>query len=1540
MAIVLKDRVKETTSTTGTSNFVLGGASSGYQAFSVIGANNFTYYCCFDNATGDWEVGYGQYTTTAGGTLVRTTVLSNSAATTNKISFAAGPKDVFVTYPAEKAIYEESDGNVIIDAGPITVVGTGVTGYTTFGAALGELYANTNGFAQLYAQNLNSGSSASTDIVAYNNLGDGTNNFIDMGISSSNYTEVAYPIFTPASGYLYNDGGELIIGTATAAKDVLLFSGGVAASNWAARISGTNQSITTKAGLTLGGALTGVGGTFTAPVTSTSSMVTPGATEFVTRTYVDDATSNGFHVHTPVLVATTGNLTATYNQPGGAGVGVGATLTNSGTQVALSIDGVAMAVDNRILVWQQTSGLQNGIYVVTTVGSGSTNWVLTRSSDANTSSEGDPGTLGGGDYFFVESGTTQGYFSFVCNNTSAIVFGTTAITFAEFSSVPTYTGTAPINVSGSVIALTGTVAATNGGTGVSTVTTGDLLYGSGTNTWAKLPVGSGYRVLTMNAGGTQVEWNAVALNQTNAVSGSLGATNGGTGQNAYAVGDILYSGTTNTLAKLAGNTTTTKKFLGQTGTGSASQAPSWQQPAATDITGLAASATTDTTSATNITSGTLPTARLSGSYTGITGVGTLAAGTWNGSAIAAIYGGTGQTSYAVGDLVYANTTTTLAKLADVAVGNALISGGVGSAPTYGKIGLATHVSGTLPVANGGTGATDAAGIRTAAGATTVGGNVFTLTNPSAITFPRFNADNTVSALDAATFRTAIGAGTSSTTGTVTSVSGTGTVSGLTLTGTVTGSGSLTLGGTISTLNQNTTGTAANVTGVVAAANGGTGQSSYVIGDLLYASTTTALSKLPDVATGNALISGGVGVAPGYGKIGLTTHISGTLATGNGGTGSTATAYCALGSNVSGTLPVANGGTGTTTAQGAMNAFAGAVTSGQYLRGNGTNVVMSAIQAGDVPTLNQSTTGNAATATTLQTARTINLASFNGASDITIPRVKSIDDRAASPADGSAGYATFGFGSWNNNNTSPYADNWILRSYTDDTGGADNMVSFRKDALGMRVWQQTFGSATNFSSFKDVAWTDGTNSSGTWGISITGNAATASAVAFNNLTSKASGTGTYTTSGDYRAPIFYDSNDTSYYVDPNSNSRLVNLGLGGVTPDVRLSVSGDAHISAYLYMGGTAGSVGSWSSRLLSSGGSTTLNTSIFEVNRVGYGGGGSFNMDTSGNSFASNSFRAPIFYDSNDTTYYVDPASTTYVFGSIQNNGAHGNSFIQNRLLASNNGAGTGEVQLRMWCSEPGVTWDWAGFGYNVLNDGGSPGGFGRVNGSFGQAYMRMSNSGDWLFYNTTTGASRSTTMQLHATGYVTAFQSSRAPIFYDSDNTGYYLDPTSTQSLRTVGDWRANSSDWTGEFAGKMQYHSNNWYLQFSTNLLFRRADGTNVMNCDSGGNVTFTGNVTAYSDARIKENVVTIDWALDKVLKLRGVYYNKIDNLERRVGVIAQEIQEVLPEVVRMVSDTNPSTGQTQELLAVDYGNITGLLIEAIKELSAQVDELQKRI
>lgn len=96
------------------------------------------------------------------------------------------------------------------------------------------------------------------------------------------------------------------------------------------------------------------------------------------------------------------------------------------------------------------------------------------------------------------------------------------------------------------------------------------------------------------------------------------------------------------------------------------------------------------------------------------------------SSVPVSLGGTGQTSYVIGDVLYASTTTALSKLAGVATGNALISGGVGTAPSWGKVGLTTHVTGTLPLANGGTNATDAAGARTSLGL----GTAATMTGPS------------------------------------------------------------------------------------------------------------------------------------------------------------------------------------------------------------------------------------------------------------------------------------------------------------------------------------------------------------------------------------------------------------------------------------------------------------------------------------------------------------------------------------------------------------------------------------------------------------------------------------------------------------------------------------------------------------------------------------------------------------------------------------------------------------------------------------------
>ena len=97
-------------------------------------------------------------------------------------------------------------------------------------------------------------------------------------------------------------------------------------------------------------------------------------------------------------------------------------------------------------------------------------------------------------------------------------------------------------------------------------------------------------------------------------------------------------------------------------------------------------------------------------------------------------------------------------------------------------------------------------------------------------------------------------------------------------------------------------------------------------------------------------------------------------------------------------------------------------------------------------------------------------------------------------------------------------------------------------------------------------------------------------------------------------------------------------------------------------------------------------------------------------------------------------------------------------------------------------------------------------------------------------------------------------------------------------------------------------------------------------------SGQVTASSDVRLKKNITTIDNALDKVLNLRGVEFDYKENDVHSIGVIAQEVEEVLPDLVR--------TDEEDNFKSVAYGNLTAVLIEAVKELTAEVNTLKAEL
>jgi len=291
-----------------------------------------------------------------------------------------------------------------------------------------------------------------------------------------------------------------------------------------------------------------------------------------------------------------------------------------------------------------------------------------------------------------------------------------------------------------------------------------------------------------------------------------------------------------------------------------------------------------------------------------------------------------------------------------------------------------------------------------------------------------------------------------------------------------------------------------------------------------------------------------------------------------------------------------------------------------------------------------------------------------------------------------------------------------------------------------------------------------------------------------------------------------------------------------------------------------------------------------------------------------------IFYDSNDGGYYLDLNSTSNSAQRMRGGVLHG----------------------------PNPTWG------RYLYVGG--------NGHWTSSYASVATTNGNLHLDCQGGRSTYINWYVGGTTYING--TLQVNFIYDRDNTGYYVNPASTSRFNAIEVF-GNAAYIRGS-SPTLYFRDTNHrsaMIHNNSNLLYiLRGSGNdstswssyagywpvywNLGNNDAtfGGSIWARTNITAYSDERLKENVETIDGALDKVLNLRGVYYNWKSDEEktRKVGVVAQEVEPVLPEVVMLHQDAEDKEGT----LAVDYGNITAVLIEAVKEQQELINNQKEEI
>ena len=439
MALVVKDRVQENSTTSGTGTLTLSGAVPGFQSFAVIGDGNTTYYTIYDNIAQVWEVGIGTYTA-SGTTLSRDTVLSNSSGTTSPLSLAGNTVSVFVTYPAEKSVNLNASGNV-------TALGT-VTSGTWNGSTVGVAYGGTGVTTSSGANSVMLRDADQN--VAVNRLNQSNTNTTAAGGTTALTTASSYIhslIGTGSQTYTLPDATTLTTGVAFVFNN--LATGTLTIQDYAAATIGTIPS---------GGA---------GAVFLTNNLTVGGTWDL--HAYLPEGVTfgtNAFNLGTAIISGGTwqgGTIGTAY---GGTGL-------------------TTFSAANYALYSTSSSALTAGTLPTAAGGTGLVSYTtgdVIYASATNTLAKLGIGSNG---QVLTSDGTVP-------------TWSTPSANVSSFQT--SLSGLTPSSPTTGAVTLAGTLGATSGGTGQTTYATGDILYASASNTLAKLAAGTNGYILTLAGG--------------------------------------------------------------------------------------------------------------------------------------------------------------------------------------------------------------------------------------------------------------------------------------------------------------------------------------------------------------------------------------------------------------------------------------------------------------------------------------------------------------------------------------------------------------------------------------------------------------------------------------------------------------------------------------------------------------------------------------------------------------------------------------------------------------------------------------------------------------------------------------------------------------------------------------------------------------------------------------------------------------------------------------------------------------------------------